>query len=283
MVMDLARPSIDGSQFHRIAALLQRTAGIALADGKTDLVKARLDRRLRTLGMAGYDQYLDYLDRDGPQGELNAMVDALTTNTTSFFREQAHFDFLQEQVLPGLVARGQEMCFWSAGCSSGEEPYSLAAVLADALGARAPQHVRILATDICREVLVKAEEGIASEEALSPAPAGVKASYFSKLPGPPPARYQVKPALKQLITFARLNLMDPWPMRGAFDVILCRNVMIYFDLPTRTRLVRRFEDMLALGGYLFIGHSESLSSMRHGLSYVQPAVYRREHNLARTA
>jgi len=261
-------PSLSADEFRAIGALAYDVAGIVLPPGKEGLVRARLARRLRALGAASYDEYLD-LVRDPAGDELSAMIDALTTNKTEFFRERAHFDFLAREVLPTLGTGPLRV--WSAGCSTGEEPYTLAMVLRDALPDLGLRDVRVLGTDVSRRVLAHAKAGVYADAAARALPQDVRRRHFVRHPD----GWQVNGPLRALVTFARLNLMASWPMRGPFHAIFCRNVMIYFDRATQQRLVERFTALLAPGGHLFVGHAESLTAIDHDLTYVQPAVYRR--------
>lgn len=267
-------PELTEADFRRVAELTKQVAGINLQRGKEGLVRARLARRLRALGLASFDDYLALVAREPSRRELKEMVDALTTNKTSFFREPQHFDYLHREVLPGLAAQGRAPRIWSAGCSSGEEPVTLAIVLRDQLPAQLQQRARILATDISARVLERARQATYAAELVAELPREVLRRNF--VPAPGGASWQVAEPLRRMIHFARLNLMGEWPMQGPFDAIFCRNVMIYFDKPTQGRLVARFWDMLAPGGHLFVGHSESLSGLDHRFRYVQPAVYLKE-------
>ena len=258
-------------QFRDISRTVYDVAGIQLRPGKEGLVRSRLAKRLRALGLTTYDDYLARVAGDASGRELSEMVDALTTNKTNFFREPAHFDFLRGRVLPALPAGGA-VRIWSAGCSTGEEPYTLGMVLHEALPDLARRDVKILATDISSRVLAQAKAGRYVEAVAADVPPELLRRHFTRVPG---GTWEVGASLRDLVTFARLNLMEPWPMRGPFQAIFCRNVMIYFDKPTQQRLVARYYDLLAPGGHLFVGHSESLSGITHGFSYVQPAVYRK--------
>jgi chemotaxis protein methyltransferase CheR len=263
-----ADTALSAAHFREISGIVYDVAGIQLPPGKEGLVRSRLAKRLRARGLASYGEYLDLVRRPGGD-ELAEMVDALTTNKTDFFREPAHFDFLRARVLPRLGPGPLRV--WSAGCSTGEEPYTLAVVLRDALPDLARRDVKILATDISRRVLAQAKAGVYGDQAIEGVPPEPRRRHFAR----GPEGWAASDALRALITFAPLNLMGAWPMRGPFQAIFCRNVMIYFDRPTQQTLVQRFHDLLAPGGYLFVGHSESLSALSHGFTYVQPAVYRR--------
>jgi chemotaxis protein methyltransferase CheR len=246
---------------------------VNLQEGKHDLVKSRLSKRLRALGLGSFKEYLAYLEGDPSGQELSAMVDALTTNKTSFFREAQHFDLLKERLLPGLVSSGKPIRIWSAGCSSGEESYTLAMLVREAVGNNPRQDVKILATDISTKVLAKAKQGVYDQACVEDVPSALLGRYFSTIGTGATRTYQAGDSLRSLVRFARLNLMDAWPMRGPFDIIFCRNVMIYFDRPTQQQLVRRYYDILAQDGHLFVGHSESLTGSALPFRYVQPAVY----------
>lgn len=258
--------------FAAIRELLYRVSGIDLNEGKEGLVQTRLARRLRELGLAGYREYLDHVLADGTGSELSVMVDLLTTNKTDFFREEAHFSFLRSVVLPARPGPGMPLRIWSAGCSSGEEPYSIAILLREALPQAEADAARILGTDISERVLAVAREGVYTAAQLAGVEPALRRRYFSREGAD---AFRAAGPLRSMVRFARLNLMADWPMRGPFDVIFCRNVMIYFDRPTQERLVQRYWELLAPGGYLFTGHSESLNPLSHRFRYVQPAVYRR--------
>lgn len=270
--MSMLVADLTDSQFQTVARLVYRICGINLKDGKEALVRARLMKRLRALRMASIDEYIALIESSGGADELGVMIDVMTTNKTSFYREPEHFFFLRDHVLKGF--RGPRLRLWSAACSSGEEPYTLAILVHEYLPQLLRCDVRILATDISTRMLEKARTGIYAEDLLRPLPAEFRHKYFNRI-GKNPATWQVKEAVRRLVTLARLNLMDVWPMRGPFDVIFCRNVMIYFDRATQQQLIDRFYELLAAGGYLMVGHSEGLSAITHRMRYVRPAVYRK--------
>lgn len=263
------------AHFARIAEMVKHVAGIDLRAGKEGLVRSRLGARLRAVGAAGYDEYLARLEADASGAELVQMLDLLTTNKTSFFREPEHFRLLQDEVLPAFAPRAGGLRIWSAGCSTGEEPYTTAIVLRENLSADAFAAARVLATDLSTRVLTRARQGRYAEELLADVPPQLVSRHFVAAPATGERMVRVADATRAPVSFARLNLMGSWPMRGPFDVIFCRNVMIYFDKATQARLVNRFAELLAPGGWLFVGHSESLTGIQHPLSYVQPAVYRK--------
>lgn len=244
--------------FERIAAFAYREFGLSLQASKKELVYSRLIKRLRALGLTGFQPYCDLLDSPEGKDEHEAIVSALTTNVTHFFRESHHFDLLANlAVKPRLQAlrAGERLRIWSAGCSAGMEPYSIAMTLLDALPEAAQLNIRILATDVDPAILARAREARFSADEVRPIPDRMKSWAL----GPAEADgHRIAPKVTQMVRFAELNLMQDWPVRGPFDAIFCRNVAIYFDKPTQARLWQRFAGLLAPGGLLFIGHSERL-------------------------
>ena len=264
--------ALETTHFNQIKTLLYETSGIDLKPGKENLVKNRLASRLRTLGLNDFDHYLSYIEQDRSKQELTILIDSMTTNKTSFFRETPHFEFIEKKLLP-IWSRKTSVRLWSAGCSSGEEPYSLSMLLLDKLAN--PSSARILATDISDTILNTARKATYSQEQIADVPAPYKKTYLQMNTQGGQSLFSVAQQVRSLVRFANLNLMAPWPMKGPLDLILCRNVMIYFDRPTQERLINRYYDMLSPGGHLFIGHSESMSSVQHSYDYIQPAIYRR--------
>jgi chemotaxis protein methyltransferase CheR len=257
--------------------MVRQLAGINLHLGKRELVRARLAKRLRTLGMERFDQYLEYVAGDDGN-EVAAMLDALSTNLTYFFREPRHFDVLKETVVPEMLASHRDdrrLRIWCAGCSSGEEPYSIAIVLKEAIPDLARWDVGILATDLSTQMLRAAREGIYTRQRLGETSAKRILENFERPQGRGNDSYRITGPAKDMVQFARLNFMDPWPMRGPLDAIFCRNVMIYFDKETQHQLIDRFWNILAPRGVLFVGHSESLTGLGHRFQYVEPTVYRK--------
>lgn len=261
---------LTAAQFEQVRRLVYDQCGINLTPGKEELVKSRLVKRLQALNLSSFEAYLQFVKHDLSGQELTQMLDVLTTNKTYFYREAAHFDYLCQQILPRL--QPQKLRLWSAGCSSGEEPYTIAALLREHLKNIDRYDLRILGTDLSHRVLEKAEAAVYPADALSEMPPVLLQKYFT-LVGGSPCSYRVNDNVRKLVSLARLNLLADWPMKGPFDVIFCRNVMIYFDLTTRERLVNRFWELLAPGGHLLIGHSESLNGFQHQYQYVQPATY----------
>jgi chemotaxis protein methyltransferase CheR len=256
-------------EFQQIRELAHRTFGLDLKPGKEELVSARLQRLVRAGGFRSYQDYCRHVLGD-PSGEsLLALIDALTTNHTAFLREPDHFDFLRDKVLPAL-ARRESMDIWSAACSTGEEIWTLAFLLRDALPS---SRVRLLGSDISRKALAQAERAVYSAERLNGlSPAWIK-GYFAP-EGGPHKTYRVRPEIRALAAFQRMNLIEPITWSKKFPVIFCRNVMIYFDRPTQQRVISNLVRSLEPGGYLFVGHAESFTGIDHRLEYVRPAVYR---------
>ncbi len=270
------RPELTDREFDKFRALIYEHSGINLSPQKKDLLRARLGKRMRRLGVATFAEYLKILGEDASGREIVHLIDAVSTNVTYFFREAAHFEFLKRQVLPALVngcrsGKIKRVRFWSAGCSTGEEPYSLVMTIEPFLGPDRLWDFKLLATDISTRALAQAKSGVYPLNSVKGLTPHQLSAYFDRVGD----TVVVKPELRRLITFARVNLQQSYPFSGPFDVIFCRNVMIYFDQATQQRLVNRFWDYLKPGGYLFIGHSENLSMIRHRFQYVCPAVYRK--------
>lgn len=242
--------------FERVRKLIYARAGIKLNDSKQNMVYSRLTRRIRSLGLTSFGAYLDRLEREGG-AEWQEFVNALTTNLTAFYREQHHFPMLADLVREG----GTSPAIWCSAASTGEEPYSIAMTVADNLprGGKA----RIVATDIDTNVLATARRGVYPDEAVRPVPPDQLRRHFLRGNGPNGGLVRARPALAQMVDFRPLNLLDPnWDVKGPFDAIFCRNVLIYFDKPTQKRVLERMAELLRPGGLLFIGHSENLTDRR---------------------
>lgn len=244
--------------FQRIAAILHADSGIALPETKSALVYSRLAKRLRVLGLSSFHDYCTFVG--GPEGasERMTMLAALTTNVTHFFREPHHFEHLREILLPPLLGqakRGGRVRIWSAGCSNGHEPYSIALTLLSMMPEAVDLDVRILASDIDPNVVAFGREGLYDEHALQPVPQEMRRRWFQR----DASGHRAGPELKRLVSFRELNLIGEWPMKGRFDAIFCRNVTIYFDEPTRQRVWDRFSQKLTPGGHIYIGHSERMA------------------------
>lgn len=247
-----------------------------MAQSKKTMLEGRLRKRLRALNLASFKDYREYLSSDAVmRGEIAHIMDAVTTNKTDFFREPSHFDFLVEKVLPGLTAVQDKIRVWSAGCSTGEEPYTLAMVMSEFVE-KAHMRFSILASDISTQVLEKAKRAVYEHEKIDPVPVTLRRKYLLRGTGERIGFVRIRPELRRKVKFKRLNLMDPrFELEAAVDVIFCRNVMIYFDPPTQEELVGKFCMSLRPGGYLFIGHSETLHGLQLPLEQVAPTVYRR--------
>jgi len=272
--------SISSRDFTRIRGLIYDKAGICLSLEKKTMLEVRLKRRLRALELTSYSKYCDYLFGDeGMRLELIPMIDVVTTNKTDFFREPSHFDFLVQRALPEMMASrnsARPMLIWSAGCSTGEEPYTPAMVLSEYAESHPGFQFRIMATDISTDVLAKAEAGVYTKDIVGPVPALLQRKYFMRSRDPKDHRVRVVPELRRMVEFRRLNFMDgDYGVPEKADAIFCRNVIIYFDLPTKQQILRKLSNCLLPGHYMFVGHSESLHDMALPLVPVAPALYRR--------
>ena len=268
--------SFANEDFESLRQLVKSLTGINLSDQKRELVYGRLSRRLRALRLKSFREYRERLAGD-PQ-ELIQLTNAITTNLTSFFRERHHFEYLREEVLKPLAADPhacRRVRIWSAGCSSGEEPYSIAMMVHEALPDRASWDVRILATDLDSEVLARARAGVYGAERLRSVEPQRLARFFTEQWDETGLLYQVVPELAALVTFKQLNLMDQWPMKGPLDVIFCRNTVIYFDKDTQRELFRRIAALQRRGDKLLLGHSESLFQVSTDYALMGRTVYRR--------
>lgn len=259
---DADLPTGDGeypfttADFRAIADLLYAASGIHLADAKATLVYSRIAKRVRKLRLDSFRAYCDLLRSDPDHPEHAAMLSALTTNVTRFFREPHHFEHMTKELLPPLIAKaraGGRVRLWSAGCSAGHEPYSMAMTLLEAFPDAARHDIRILATDIDPLVVDHGRRGLYNDGDVEPIAAPLRSKFMAKAPG---GGWTVTSTLSEIVSFGVINLMEDWPMRGKFDAIFCRNVAIYFDEPTQTKLFTRFADRLTPEGRLYIGHSE---------------------------
>lgn len=269
-----ANCALTEKEFQQIRELAHARFGLDLRDGKQQLVAARLGRRIRQGGFASFAEYHRHVTADTSGQALVELIDALATNHTAFLREQAHFDLLANVV---HAAAGRLPSIWSAACSTGEEPYSIVFTVLNALPRTPPPRTLpfVLASDISTRALEHASQGCFAPDRLATLPEAWKKSYLTRMRGEREGWLQVRPEIASLIEFRRMNLIEPFRHGRSFDVIFCRNVMIYFDRKTQQDLVSRLAGCLHPGGYLFVGHSESLSGIEHPLEYVCPAVYRR--------
>ena len=269
------------TDFRRVRGIVYEYAGIQLSDAKRDLVYSRLARRVRALHFDDFGHYLDHVETSG-DGEFTEFLNAITTNLTSFFRERHHFDALRQTMLPQLMkarASSRRLRVWSAGCSTGEEPYSIAMTLRDVMPEGSGWDARILATDLDTNVLAHARAGVYNEERIQQLPDSTVRRWFRRGRGGHKGKVRVAPELQPLITFNQLNLMEPWPMRGKFDVIFCRNVVIYFDKATQAKLFDRFADALADDGFLIVGHSETLYRVTDRFELIGQTMYRKKSSV----
>jgi chemotaxis protein methyltransferase CheR len=273
---------LSNDEFEMFRVLIYDTCGINLTLSKKELVKARLTKRLTNTGIDTFKDYYNYVTKVDKSGkELVQLLDHISTNKTDFFREKKHFDFLNTTLLPALISskeqsRNRKLRIWCAASSSGEEPYTLAMTVFNHIKPNNGWDVKILATDISTRILQKAIDGTYKMDLLNDVPPGTTSAHFSKVLVDNTNCYRAKPHLKDIITFRRFNLMtESFPFKHPFDFIFCRNVMIYFDQETQHTLVKKFYGCLPKNGYLFIGHSETLSKTDNDFKYIQPAIYQR--------
>ncbi len=274
----IAVPDLSDAEFFRLCRLVHSHAGILLTPQKKELVRARLLKLLRARSLNTFQEYYELVMADKSGAELSALLDALSTNMTSFWREPAHFHFLAKEILPSWNqgrSRPLRKSLWSAGCSTGEEAYTMAMVILDTLAGEDLSGVKVYASDINTQVLAQAERGIYPLSRVEPLPADWQRRFFQKGIREREGYVRVKPEVRRLVHFFRFNLMNPFPFREGLDVIFCRNVMIYFEKETQTQLVNKFYQCLKPGGYLIVGHSESLCNHRHRFTYVKPTIYRK--------
>lgn len=261
--------------FRKIVELVMNTAGIVLSEKKRPFIQGRLGRRLRVLGMQDFRQYCNLLETPAGDEERSNLINAITTNHTSFFREPHHFTYLTRTILPKIMQEAgdqRRLRIWSAGCSTGEEPYTIAMTLRDVPTLQNGWDVKILATDLDTNVVAHAAAGVYDAERLEGVPSSQRKRFVTDLSN---GKGQMNDELCSLITFAPLNLLQKWPMKGPFDIIFCRNVVIYFDKPTQRKLFDRYADILKPDGSLFIGHSESLLNVTDRFDLVGRTIYRR--------
>lgn len=265
--------------YDKISRLVYEQCGINLHEGKKELVKARLGKRLREGNFGSFGDYYRYVLTEDGTAELITMIDSISTNLTSFFREESHYHTLRQIIQARLESKGKggaplHMRIWSAGCSTGEEPYSLAMTVCETLNGAASD-VKIMATDISTRVLSAAVKGIYRTDKFNNMPSAILKKYFQRGCGKSEGYYRIKNEIRAMVQFERFNLMETPPSNYRFDVIFCRNVMIYFDKETQGGLINRFYQCLNQGGYLFIGHSESLTGLTHEFKYIEPNIYRK--------
>lgn len=265
--------------FNRIRKYVYDHARITLGENKMELVRARFGKVIRQRNMSGFHEYCNWMKSDTSGEALREVMNAIATNLTSFFRENDHFVFLAKTLLPESEARPRaggkiRLRGWSAGCSTGEEVYSIGMTILETAARPEEWDIKLLATDIDTEVVAHGQRGLYGQDRLQGVQKSIISKYFTQArdeKGKP--AFQTRELLRRLVTFRHLNLFSDWPFRNKFNFIFCRNVMIYFDRPTQEALINRYYDNLASGGYLFIGHSESLSGVNHRFEYVKPTIY----------
>ncbi len=268
--------TLNNKEFKRLQELAHRFSGIKMSEDKRDLLYNRLVKRVDSLSLSTFDQYCDHLEAHGDEEQI--FVNSITTNLTSFFREQHHFDMLAQSVFPDVLTKNNDtrrLRIWSAGCSTGEEPYSIAMTVREHIPDTAGYDVRILATDLDTEVLEKCRKGVYVEERIESLSPMQKKRFFQRGTGKNSGTVRAKRELRDMITFKQLNLLEEWPMSGPFDIIFCRNVVIYFDKDTQRRLFARYAQLMAPNGYLFIGHSESLFKVSEEFKLLGNTAYQR--------
>ncbi len=275
--------TLSDREFHRFSSFIYDHAGIKMPPAKKTMLEARLQKRLKANSIASFEEYSDYVfSQEGRSTELIHLIDVVTTNKTDFFREPGHFDYMVKTALPAILqSRGDVLRdpvrIWSAGCSTGEEPYTLAMVLSEFSGGYPDFRAAITASDICTQVLQTAKTAIYPEERTDPIPLNLKKKYLMRSREKSKSLVRISPQLRSLVTFRRINFMDDdFGISEKMDIIFCRNVVIYFDKPTQQTLMRKFHRQLKPGGYLFIGHSETLSGLDVDFKAVASTVYRKE-------
>jgi chemotaxis protein methyltransferase CheR len=270
---------LSQADYSRLCRLIYERAGISLGAGKKTMLEARIKRRLRALELDSYGHYCDYLfGARGLRDELTSLLDVVTTNKTDFFREPRHFDFLTQHALPELASQleGRPFQIWSAGCSTGEEPYTMAMVLSEYAAMHPGFRFRILATDLSTQVLQRAERAIYPEGTVAPIELALKRKYLLRSRDREHTDVRIVPELRRLIEFRHLNFMDAdYALSERVHAIFCRNVIIYFDRPTQEAILGKLCRYLVPGGFLFVGHSETLHEMRLPVEPLAPALYRR--------
>lgn len=273
-----AGDQLGEDEFRRLAKLIHGSCGIKMPPSKKTMLEGRLRRRVRALGLGSFSDYVSYLFDGGDlDGELGHLIDAVTTNKTDFFREPQHFQFLAQEVLPQLAENGRPVVAWSAAASIGAEAYTMAMVMAEFARTRRGFRFEILASDICSEVLHTAEMAIYPEEMIAPVPMEMRRRYLLRSKDRRTPQVRIVPDLRRLVHFGRLNLIDgPYDFDTAVDIVFCRNILIYFDKPTQQTVLSNLCGHLVSGGYLFIGHSETVAGCGLPLTQVSTTIFRRE-------
>lgn len=273
--------TMSDAEFKTISDIAYREAGLVFLPEKAPLVQSRINRRLRKLKINSFSEYATFVESDQGLSERQAMIWSLTTNVSNFFREPHHFDILKKQILPNLLTRaraGERIRLWSAGCSTGQEPYSIAMTILDIAPNASTLDIKILATDIDPNVIVTAKQGYYDEGALRDIDETLQRKFLTIVQNGRKSGFQISDTVRNMVSFRELNLLSKWPISGMFDVIFCRNVVIYFDEETQTSLWPRFETVTTRGGWMFVGHSERITD-QHETEFITagPTAYLRPH------
>ncbi|MDP3176959.1 MAG: CheR family methyltransferase [Spirochaetaceae bacterium] len=275
-------PALSNRDFQRLSRYIEGELGIRMPDTKRVMLESRLQKRLRRFGFSDYSSYVDFVfSPEGRESELINMIDAVTTNKTDFFREADHFDYLVESIVPETerrsgAGRARPLEIWSAGCSTGEEPYTIAMVLSELRASDRGLSFRILASDLSTQVLEKARAAVYDAERVDVVPMSYKKKYMLRSKAREPAQVRMKPEIRSLVRFVRINFMDDlYPVDAEIDVVFCRNVIIYFERATQEAILGKICAHIRIGGWLLLGHSETLTGMDLPLANVAPTIYRR--------
>ncbi|QHT68149.1 protein-glutamate O-methyltransferase [Rhodocytophaga rosea] len=277
--MNIFQAKMSTAEFNKLSTFIYNEYGIKLPPVKKTMLESRLQKRLHALQFSTFREYCDFaFSNQGKHTEIIPMIDLVTTNKTDFFREPVHFDFLQTYILPELIraSPSRPLKVWSAGCSSGEEPYTLAMVLQEYAETHPPLNYSVMATDISTQVLNKAITAVYSEERIAGIPMTLKRKYFLKSKDAVKRTVRIVPHIRSKVQFARLNFMDDvLDVPADFDLVFCRNVIIYFDKPTQEKVINKLCDKIKPGGYFFLGHSESITGMTLPLQQLKPTIFRK--------
>ena len=270
--------AFSDADFNTLREMIQTETGISMGESKRQLIYRRISSRLKKLRMSSFSDYIELLESGDPE-EFEVFLNTITTNLTSFFREKHHFEYLSDKVLPEIISKkisaGKKLRIWSAGCSTGQEPYSIAMTLREGMPDIDQWDAKVLCTDLDTQVLAKSSNGAYTQRDVDNLSAEILSKWFVPQINGGEQLYLAKPELKKLLVFNPLNLMAPWPMKGKFDVIFCRNVIIYFDKPTQVKLMERFAEYIAPGGYLILGHSESLHGAQERFQLIGKTIYQK--------
>ncbi len=279
-INDLFRAQLTNEEFDKLSRFIYKESGIKMPPVKRVMLQSRLQKRLRELNMTNFKEYCEYVfSREGLNNEIIHMLDVVSTNKTDFFREPVHFEFLQDIVLPEFVGQrslGRTIKVWSAGCSSGEEPYTIAIVLAEFAEQNLGFDFSILGTDISTQILQKAIDAVYKEDRVAIIPLELKRKHLLRSKDRNNPTVKIGPHLRKKVRFGRLNFMDSqYDIAETFDVVFCRNVLIYFDRETQERVIAKLCEKLRVGGYFFLGHSESIMNMNLPLKQIKPTIFQR--------